>query len=233
MEISLLRNTQPKKHRGFIAIASSLLLVGVCACFYAFYPSTTSVSPINSVNAISLSSCPDVQTSKDFSIEKYMGHWYAIQTQAISYQPKDCNCLTATYRILDEKKVEVNNQCQYIDGKVGGGILNAIIPNLSIPSQLKVGPTFIPSIFYGDYWVIDHSNDYSWALISGGGLTKSLFGSKCTTKGLWIFSRTPTMNSTLIEELRSKLSNIGFDLDTLVDVPQGEQGKCNFPGYYY
>ncbi len=120
-----------------------------------------------------------MDVSTDFDVSKYMGHWYTIQTEPISYQPAGCDCLTATYTLVSPTKVQVNNQCQYVTGdkkgQTSGGILNAVINDPSVPAKLDVGPTFLPSFLYGDYWVLEHAEDYSWAIISGGKLTSGLY----------------------------------------------------------
>lgn len=82
--------------------------------------------------------------------------------------------------------------------------LCAVVASASEPAKLKVGPCFLPSIFYGDYWVVRASqfgrtgsepdartDTYDWAIVSGGqptipGTDGCRTGTDVNQSGAWL-----------------------------------------------
>jgi len=176
--------------------------------------------------------------------------WYIHQQQENTYQPKeDLYCVAATYDPDQEFKdlyvpffngptIGVYNYANR--GKVNGDpvgspqgqVLCARELDEDLPSSLLVAPCFLPNLFAGPYWVIavgespgspeGPGGGYEWAVVSAGPPTEaSEDGETCTTKnGLWIFSRYQDMPSADLEAARKALTDLGFDLSKLLDVPQ-------------
>lgn len=120
-----------------------------------------------------------------------------------------------------------------VNGKVKGGNLCAVVADADMPAKLKVGPCFLPSLFYGPYWVVaagPEPDNYEWAIVSGGQPTHDT-GKGCTTgsgvnnSGFWYFTRSPVVNSTLISMLERIAVGKGFDTSVLNDV---EQKGCKY-----
>jgi hypothetical protein len=65
--------------------------------------------------------------------------------------PEDFYCVSANYTITSNSTIGVFNYDTFneTNGPVQGGCLCAVIPDLSVPSKLEVGPCFIPKRFYG------------------------------------------------------------------------------------
>lgn len=123
--------------------------------------------------------------------------------------------------------IDVYNYAEDKDGNSGGGSLCASVDNGGeIPSQLAVAPCWLPKVFDGPYWVVAYNALEGYALISGGqpsevvpdevGCGGSTTGVCCKTgdginsSGLWIFSRSPVRNETLIETVRDIATTAGF-----------------------
>jgi lipocalin len=187
-------------------------------------------------------SCPKINTVDNFNLTEYVnGKWYIQKQQETSYLPLNSNyCVTAEYEISHRKipfyhgnVISVFNYANLgkVNGKTmeSGNTLCARIPNSSIPSKLLVAPCFLPNIFAGDYWVVDagpQSDDYQWAIISGGQPTEK-YSDGCTTKikgingsGLWFFTRMQNPNNTLLDFISEKAKNLGFTLQKLNNVEQ-------------
>eukprot|EP00005_Dracoamoeba_jomungandri_P001913 CAMPEP_0174262126 /NCGR_PEP_ID=MMETSP0439-20130205/12787_1 /TAXON_ID=0 /ORGANISM="Stereomyxa ramosa, Strain Chinc5" /LENGTH=181 /DNA_ID=CAMNT_0015346773 /DNA_START=119 /DNA_END=661 /DNA_ORIENTATION=- len=169
----------------------------------------------------------------NFNVSEYISApWYAQQQMAVIYLPEDENyCVYTRYTRIDATNLQVHNYAN--EGKVNGKVhstdsLKATILDPKIPSQLAVGPDFLPPSLYGPYWVIaagPESDNYHWALVSGGPPTHESNGA-CKTgtgvngSGLWIFSRDQTANSTEVEMVRQLAEKKGFDLSVLHPVVQ-------------
>ena len=190
--------------------------------------------------------CPEIslQTNPKVNITEYIkSSWYIQQQQVNGYQTiDDLYCVVATYNIdsnshvpfFNKTTISVYNYGNYqkINGKSMGTnmVLCAREYNESSPEKLSVAPCFLPNLFAGPYWIVmagPYSDRYEWAVVSGGQPSVNVTNTTCTTKesgvngaGLWIFSRYPVMNSTLLETIRSQLVKKGIAVSKLVDVPQ-------------
>ena len=187
--------------------------------------------------------CQKVNTMNNFNITEYVkSKWYIQKQQITSYLPlRENYCVTAKYELSDKKIIGYNgivlNVYNYanldmVNGKNANKhnqVLCARIPNINISSKLLVAPCFLPNYFGGDYWVIaagPHSNNYEWALVSGGQPTVH-YDDGCTTKttgsngaGLWYFTRNQIVNNSVIEKLDKIAQYNGYTLSQLHNVNQ-------------
>jgi lipocalin len=180
--------------------------------------------------------CKTVNTVDEFDIETYASApWYVHQQAVTRYSPLDQNyCTRAEYEVRESSSfwgysVNVNNYAQDADGNEYGGTLCAYQTQLS-DSKLAVAPCFLPKFAAGPYWVVAYNEDEGYALVSGGqptipadpdGATAGCrTGEGINNSGLWIFSRKPERDDTLIETVRGIAKDAGFDLTVLNDVSQ-------------
>ena len=183
-------------------------------------------------------------TVSPFNTTRYLGQWYSIEQQEVAYLPVTWNyCTNTRYEQLDEDVVAVFNEASVgsVDGPQEGGEIRAIIPDLSDPSKLLVGPIEIPPALYGPYWVVAvggaaDDEPYQWAVISGGPPTIPSNGA-CRTRsstvnksGLWLFHRNPLPSTDDVQVLRETAKSLGFDLSVLNPV---EHRGCNHTIFDY
>ncbi len=143
-----------------------------------------------------------LETVPNVDLKKYSGKWYEIASYPQRFQ-KGCHCTTAEYTLTDKDYVIVENRCKkdsltgkqsYIKGK-------AFIEKNSGNAKLKV-QFFWP--FRGKYWIIDLTNDYSYAVVSHP-----------NKKYLWILARESKMDEEIYKQIISRLKEKGFDLDKI------------------
>lgn len=132
-------------------------------------------------------------------LKRYAGKWYEIASYPQYFQ-KGCHCTTAEYTLSDQGYVVVENRCNRdsVNGKQSYIKGKAFVDENSGNAKLKV-QFFWP--FKGKYWIIDLADDYSYAVVSHP-----------NKKYLWILSRTPVMNSSVFQQILSRLKEKGFDL---------------------
>eukprot|EP00210_Caulerpa_lentillifera_P006188 g5912.t1 len=127
--------------------------------------------------------------------------------------------------------------------------LRALIPDLTDPSKLRVGPAFLQTrfgdraiSFYGDYWVVavgpnEPDKEYEWAIVSPGPPKVETEDGCRTGKevldptqtngvGLWLFSRT-RVDPKGTAMMREIAQDLGFDLSVLRKV---QQKGCSYNG---
>ncbi|MBN2611953.1 MAG: lipocalin family protein [Bacteroidales bacterium] len=145
----------------------------------------------------------DNSVVKNVYINKYMGRWYEIARFPHSFE-KDLVGVTATYKLLDNNRIEVLNQGydKTLEGKLKIAKGKAKIPNPEEPGKLKVS-FFL--FFYADYFILElDSTDYQYALVGSS-----------SENYLWILSRTPQMNPETYNMLVGRAKARGYDVNKL------------------
>jgi apolipoprotein D and lipocalin family protein len=170
--------------RALVAATSLALLLPGCAALGPKHPVGNTAVP---------------QPAKSVDLQRYLGRWYEVARYEQSFQ-KDCEAVTADYSLRDDGKIKVVNTCRKPDGKVTDAVGKAKIVDPATGAKLKVS-FFGP--FFGDYWVLDRAEDYSWAIVG-----------EPSGRYLWILSReaVPANRAALIERVRV----LGYDTAPLV-----------------
>lgn len=164
-----------------------LLLVAPCtACLAA--------QPVSSVPALDVS--------------RYAGQWHEIARLPNRFQ-KDCaRDITASYTLRQDGHLGVRNACTGKDGQaiVADGEAR---PVKGHPGQLEVrfAPRWLAwlPLVWADYWVIDLDPDYTWAVVGEPG--RDYF---------WILAREPSMDRAMLEGLKLRATQMGYELSGLV-----------------
>lgn len=138
-----------------------------------------------------------------FDVERYMGTWYEIARIDNRFE-RGMTGVTAQYRQLDGGTIEVLNSGTCPSGKRKTSLGRA--KATAVPGRLRV--SFF-CFFYSDYNVMELADDYSWALV----------GSR-TSSYLWILSRTPHLAQEIVDDLKIRAQERGYDPEVLVMVDQ-------------
>jgi apolipoprotein D and lipocalin family protein len=151
------------------------------------------------------------KTVERVDLEKYLGDWYEIAHLPMFFQRKCASNTTASYRLTNNKKIEVLNQCQTATGKklASTGVATAVDKT---NSKLKV--SFLPKglrwvpFTKGDYWVLKVDDNYQTALVGGP-----------SHKYLWILSRTPQIDEAVYQSYVQAAQEQGYDTSKLIRNP--------------
>ncbi|HEX2529660.1 MAG TPA: lipocalin family protein [Geminicoccus sp.] len=139
------------------------------------------------------------EPAKPVELERYMGRWYELARYENRFE-RGCEGVTADYSLRPDGTVDVVNTCR--EGSPGGEASAAdghatVVPD-SNGAKLKVS-FFWP--FYGDYWVLDRSQDYEWAIV---GEPEGRF--------FWILSRDPTPGQAVLDQHLQRARELGYDM---------------------
>lgn len=162
-----------------------LLMLGGCAAILGKHPVGNAAVP---------------EPAKSVEIDRYLGKWYEIARYEQGFQ-KGCEGVTADYTLREDGKISVVNSCRKEDGAITTANGRAKIVDARTGAKLKVS-FFGP--FYGDYWVLDRADDYSWAIVG-----------EPAGRYLWILSRTPDLNAADIAALYNRAAMMGYDTSYL------------------
>ena len=144
------------------------------------------------------------QPAKSVSLNRYVGRWYEIARYEQRFE-RGCTNITADYNLRGDGRLEVVNSYRRSDGilRVARGNAKAVSAS---NAKLKVrffGP------FSGDYWVLDHADDYSWSIVG-----------EPSGRYLWILARQSNPGTALIEHLIERARAMGYDTSILVQTVQ-------------
>lgn len=150
----------------------------------------------------------NIQTVDQVDLERYAGVWYEIASLPTTFA-RNLVCVTATYTIMDDGKIQVLNQGYKgtPDGKLSSITGTAWVPNPEEPGQLKV--SFFPIISSQYNIIVLDEEDYSYAMVTGKNY-----------KFLWILSRTPQMDPNIYDMLIQKAADWGYDITQIEATPQ-------------
>jgi apolipoprotein D and lipocalin family protein len=147
-----------------------------------------------------------VQPVSGFKLERYLGRWYEIARLDHSFE-RGLSHVSAEYSPRADGGVLVLNrgfsQAQNMWKEAVG---KAYFVNSASEGFLKVS-FFGP--FYGSYVVFELDPDYQYAFVSGP-----------STKYLWLLSRTPSVDQSVIDTFITMSKERGFDTERLIFVPQ-------------
>jgi apolipoprotein D and lipocalin family protein len=123
---------------------------------------------------------PPLTTVEKVELSRYLGTWYEIASFPQSFQ-RGCTGTTATYTLRDDGDIDVFNRCRKgsLDGEEDTAQGRARVVDRQSNAKLEVS-FFRP--FWGDYWIIQLAEDYSYAVVGHPGRDY-----------LWVLSRAPTM----------------------------------------
>jgi apolipoprotein D and lipocalin family protein len=176
----------------------------------------TLLLPVLTLAALALSGCAAVfskhpvgnrvvpQPAKSVELHRYLGRWYELARYEQGFQ-KDCEGVTADYALRDDGKISVLNRCRKPNGKISDASGKANVVDTATGAKLKVS-FFGP--FYGDYWVLDRSEDYSWAIVG-----------EPSGRYLWILSRDAVPGKARLDALIARAAALGYDT-TMIRVTQ-------------
>jgi len=140
------------------------------------------------------------QPAKSVDLPRYLGRWYEIARYEQGFQ-KDCDSVTADYALRPDGKISVLNKCVKPDGKRTQATGRAKVVDSVTSAKLKVS-FFGP--FYGDYWVLDRADDYSWSIVG-----------EPSGRYLWLLSREATPGEAKVSELIARAGALGYDTSML------------------
>lgn len=135
------------------------------------------------------------------NLEKYAGTWFEIARLPNRFE-REMDCVTATYTLREDGRIDVLNKGKKSDKDefdTAEGI--AKVPLSDFPGQLKVS-FFRP--FWGDYYIIELADDYSYALIGDP-----------SRKYLWVLARNPRIDEEVYTNLLNIADEHGFDISKI------------------
>jgi len=154
---------------------------------------------------------PPLQTVPRVDLARYAGTWYEIASFPQRFQ-QGCTLTTATYTLRADGGLDVENRCRKgsPDGEAAVATGRARVVEPESGAKLQVS-FFWP--FWGDYWIVDLSPDYAYAVVGHP-----------SRDYLWILSREPTLPEAVLQGILERLAAQGYELARLQRTLQAPPG---------
>jgi len=140
------------------------------------------------------------QPAKPVDLKRYLGRWFEIARYDQTFE-RGCTGVTADYSLRPDGDIDVVNRCRKKGGRSIEARARAKVVDRTTNAKLKVS-FFGP--FYGDYWVLDHADDYAWSIVGEG-----------SGRYLWLLTRSPTLPEADVSQLIVRARALGYDTSLL------------------
>jgi apolipoprotein D and lipocalin family protein len=142
------------------------------------------------------------KTVDSVDLERYAGLWYEIARIPNSFQDDCVKGVTAEYKLRDDGLIDVTNRCLEQNGTQDEAVGLARIEDKKTNARLKVSffSIFGWRPFWGDYWIIDLAEDYSFAVVCS---PDREYG--------WVLARRPELPDHVRDGIFKRLVQQGFD----------------------
>jgi apolipoprotein D and lipocalin family protein len=136
------------------------------------------------------------EPAKPVDLTRYAGTWFEIARHENKFE-KGLDSVTAEYTLLKDGKVRV------VNSGVRGGERSqaegqAIVADEATNAKLKV--SFFGPLYTGDYWVLDHGEDYDWSIVG-----------EPSGRYLWLLSREARPDPATLQALLMRVEALGYD----------------------
>ncbi|RYY25254.1 MAG: lipocalin [Sphingomonadales bacterium] len=137
------------------------------------------------------------EPAKPVDLDRYLGRWYELARHENRFE-KGLDAVTAEYATGPGGKLQITNSgCQggpkgersFVEGK-------AIVADEETNAKLKV--SFFGPFYTGDYWVLDHGDDYEWSIVG-----------EPSGRYLWVLAREPRPANA--EAIMKRVEELGYD----------------------
>ena len=146
---------------------------------------------------------PPPVPAKSVDLERYLGRWYEFARYDSWFEHND-EGVTAEYSLRPDGLIRVVNASRS-GGRTGrlrwADARARVVPD-SGNAKLKVA--FFGPFFAGNYWVLDHAEDYTWSIVGEG-----------SRRFLWILTRAPVPAPDLQAMLIDRVRGLGYDTSIL------------------
>ena len=149
------------------------------------------------------------EPAKPVDLARYLGKWFELARHENRFE-KGLDAVTADYALAADGRIFiVNTGCQ--GGPKGERSVvegRAIVADEATNAKLKV--SFFGPLYTGDYWVLDHGDDYGWAIVG-----------EPSGRYLWLLSRDARPAPERVEALLQRVEALGYDRWALRITQQG------------
>ena len=139
------------------------------------------------------------EPAKSVDLARYLGKWFELARHENRFE-KGLDAVTADYSLDEDGTIRIVNS-----GRQGGpkgekssveG--HALVADKATNAKLRV--SFLGPFYTGSYWVLDHGDDYDWAIVG-----------EPSGRFLWVLARDPKPERAVAEAILKRVEALGYD----------------------
>jgi len=136
---------------------------------------------------------------KSVDLSRYAGRWFE-QGRYDTFFQAGCEAVTAEYSPLPDGTLKVTNTCR--SGSPAGDVrsITGVAKALEGTQNTKLKVSFFGPFFLGDYWILDHAADYSWAIVG-----------EASGQYLWLLTRSRRISAQQYRAMVDRAVHFGYD----------------------
>jgi apolipoprotein D and lipocalin family protein len=149
---------------------------------------------------------PPLDVAEGVELTRFQGAWFEVAHLSRSTQ-LDCVGTKAYYKLIDASNLEVIHECHLkaTDGAASVSKVSAKVPEAAMPAKW----TMNFGGHEGDYWILEVGTNYEYAVVGHP-----------SRRYLWILSRTPKLDPTVLRGILERTREKQFQVDKLEYTPQ-------------
>ncbi|PKP89799.1 MAG: lipocalin [Alphaproteobacteria bacterium HGW-Alphaproteobacteria-16] len=147
------------------------------------------------------------EPAKPVDLDRYLGKWFELARHENRFQ-KGMDAVTAEYTLEKPGKIGIVNSGQRMGEERQQSQGHALIADEATNAKLKV--SFFGPLYTGDYWILDHGDEYDWSIVG-----------EPSGRYLWLLSREARPAPDLLQTLLNRVEELGYDRWTLRITQQG------------
>jgi apolipoprotein D and lipocalin family protein len=139
------------------------------------------------------------EPAKPVDLGRYLGKWFELARHENRFE-KGLDAVTAEYSLDEDGTIIVANsgaqggpkgERSFVEG-------HAIVADDETNAKLKV--SFFGPFYTGDYWVLDHGDDYEWSIVG-----------EPSGRYLWVLTREAKPAPAATEAILKRVEALGYD----------------------
>lgn len=146
---------------------------------------------------------PPPKPRKPVDLDRYLGQWYEFARYTAWFE-RGAEAVTAEYSRRPDGLIRVVNISH--QGSPHGPLrwAEAKARPVAGTENTKLKVAFFGPFYFGNYWVLDHAEDYTWSIVGEG-----------SRRYLWILTRDPNPSAELQAMLLARVQSFGYDTSRL------------------
>lgn len=137
----------------------------------------------------------------EISTTEYLGLWHEAARLPNRFE-RNCADATAEYALREDGLISVRNTCIREDGSTR--VAEGRARRVGEGEEGKLEVSFFGP-FWGDYWVLERANDYSWSIVG-----------EPDGKYLWVLTRAENIDAQERAIFAARVRALGYDPDDLI-----------------
>jgi apolipoprotein D and lipocalin family protein len=140
---------------------------------------------------------------KPVNLSKYLGLWYEIGRYDNDFE-RGLEGVTAEYRVRADGLIRIFNTGRRRSPTGRARVAQGWAKVVAGSDNAKLKVSFFGPLYVGNYWILDHADDYDWSIVG-----------EPSGRFLWLLSRRPYLSPEDRSAIYARARELGYDTDLI------------------